>query len=159
MQREKVFTRTRKQRRVALTAGPAFGVAGLVVLTLWHGVSTTTSAELTLLGVLLVLLGGLVVVRSADHTRIDEQGLHTRTPWKRRNLRWADITGIDRIAFAAGGSAVSVRTIKLQVTTADGGRFKLPAPFTTDWATTDPDFEAKLREIRQAWHSGSTASA
>lgn len=159
MQREKVFTRTREQRRVALIAGPAFGIAGVALLSFWHGVSTPTTAELTLLGVLLVLMGGLVVVRLADRTRIDEQGLHTRTLWNRRSLPWADITGIDRVAFAAGASTLSVRTVKLQVTTAGGGRFKLPAPFTTDWGTVDPDFEAKLKEIRQAWHSGSTASA
>lgn len=158
MQRDKVFTRTRAQRRVALIAGPVFGLAGIVVLVFWHGVSSATTAELTLLGVLLVLMGGLVVVRVADRTRIDEHGLHTRTLWHRRSLPWADITGIDRVAFAAGASMLSVRTIRLQVTTADGARFKLPAPFTTDWGTVDPDFEVKLKEIRQAWHAGSAAN-
>lgn len=141
-----------------MRVGSAFGVAGVAVLAASALVgSALTVGELIVLGAAMLVSCGIVLARCGDRTSIDEQGLRTRTLWKRRNCRWTDITGIDRVGFAAGNSAMSLRTTRVQITTAAGDRFTLPAPFTTDWATGDPDFEAKLKDIRQAWHSAAPA--
>lgn len=132
---------------VLLTFGLVWGIAGQIP-SHRHLIGTIVYWGVTAL--IPLLFGLLILSRASGSTRIDSQGLHTRTVWRRRDYSWAQIEHIDTsYEFGIGNSITRVR-----ITRSDGRRRKLPFPFDSHSRTGDPDFDLKLAQLRRAWEAG-----
>ncbi|WP_171161748.1 PH domain-containing protein [Streptomyces sp. I05A-00742] len=86
---------------------------------------------------------------SAGRTRLDDDGIRTRTPLRRQFIPWHDITSIevDRAQYSyRGRRGDPMYRIRLDLT--DGRSFCLPAPASDEF---DSALEAAKGEIIRRW--------
>ena len=160
---ELMFRVTGGQRR-ALAIGPAAGAVAAVVLA--GAAAAANSGRLAGLaaGVGIAALIALYysVAYAVAYTRCTAAGLHVRGVAGSRYLPWAqlrDITVRDygsdppRLARARYRLSTS-RGLRIVIVTADDGRrFWLGAPIDGGQGLGDPEFDSKVRQMEDYWHS------
>ena len=158
MQGERAFAYTRGQRRTVLLIAAGFGIGGIglivaSVLVSVHQGSLDGNAAWGLVGLLCLPTSALSFRAGRAVTRIDATGLHARRMWQHWDFPWTEITAIDKAWETAPGASIT----RIRITSTNRRPFKLPAPLHAGAMTADPDFDAKLAVIRQAWRAGRKA--
>ena len=114
----------------------------------WAGVGMVAFAISAGLVALIGLWALVMYIRA--FTECTPTGIRTRGLAGTRECRWADVAAI--VARPYG------RTTTVMLTTTAGGRFRLGAP-VAGGVMGDPEFPAKVAQIRQYWHVAVTSSA
>lgn len=143
---------TRSQLRIQLGFFTVF--AGLTVVAAWyvlqhlnHGHFTRVSGGAAFWGALAAFLALAVGATMIGSTTVDDHGLRALRAWGRRSIAWSDISRID-VVREDGRDIASTR---VRVTPVHGRPFKVLAPIHSDPYAGDPEFEAKVAEIKNRW--------
>lgn len=149
---ESTFQYTELQRRVVTRSALWLGAWGAVG-TVWCFVGVMKHPDFSEFGTWAtlalppILLSALVIGMTRGRTRIDSQGLQTRSLWRRRRYSWIEVERIDRATQNGRGNTIT----RVLITPSNGRPFKLPAPYDSAGAGKDPDFARKLQMIRHKW--------
>ncbi|MBC3843157.1 hypothetical protein GXW82_32035 [Streptacidiphilus sp. 4-A2] len=99
----------------------------------------------------------LVVADSFSRTVVSDTGIALRRPWRRRRYTWDEIADVEVFAQSAQGNS----TTRVRVRPAQGKPRTLPAPLTSGMyqSSVDPEFDAKVQEIRTRWQAATASAA
>jgi hypothetical protein len=162
------FRITASQRRAlaitaAVTTALAAGLAGVAATTQWPDRLMSLAASF---GIVALIVLYYAVAYAAASTRCTPAGLRVRGVAGPRYLPWArlrEITvrdyGSNPYRGAMAGTIARYRLgtprgLRIVIVTADDGRrFWLGAPIDGGQGLDDPEFDGKVRQIEDYWHS------
>ncbi|QMU68072.1 hypothetical protein [Streptacidiphilus sp. P02-A3a] len=98
----------------------------------------------------------LVALDALSRSVVGDAGITLRRPWWRSRYSWQEIADIEVFTESARGSS----TTRVRIRTVQGKRRKLPAPMTSGMyrSSVDPEFAAKVQQIRDRWQAAVAAS-
>jgi hypothetical protein len=143
-----VFQPTRVQQR---HRGAARGAVACGALTLAFVAVAVVAHGYAWVAALVFLAGFLVfvstmVLTAGDHTRCTADGIAARIRGRRRTWRWPEIDDIVVTTASRRGAPRSV----VVVVPGAGRRVRLAAPIDGG-SSRDPDFTAKVEQLRSYW--------
>jgi len=151
---------TRSQLRIQLGFFAVFAVLTVcasvyVLLHLDHGHLTHADGGGIELGSIAAFVTVVVAGTLVGSTRVDDHGIRVWRAWGRRSTAWREISSIEVVRDVGRG----VDSFRVRVTLATDKVFKIPAPIHSVPYSGDPEFDAKVAEIRARWQAATGGAA